>query len=208
MKKFFSFVLIGTLFLFISFSPLKAQSCNSGTKVVSDIWDKTYSVAILVGCIPANALAATVSYAGCVATTNFINTVTTKLIQFWNANANNSWATIGPRQLKLNKNLTGNLVGTGGRLFVSFPVFNKNSIKVTIDETGGRGKTSVVVCKVNQNKQHTKVATKWFNDTNQRKNKTNEHREVIVNGVKNHIITVHLDGKSVGNTFKYKVRAN
>ena len=92
-------------------------------------------------------------------------------------------------------------------MFVSFPVFNKNSVKITIDETAGKGKASVTVCKVNKNNQHTNIATKWFNTDKKAKKKKNEKRTVIVNGAKEHIILVHLDGKSVGNSFSYKIKA-
>lgn len=193
--------------LFSVTSQSHAQNCNSAASVAADIWGKVHNVAIQGGCVAAQA-AGYINYAACYNTASKINDLTNKLVQFWNAKVNNSWATIGPRRLTLNQNHTGTLVSTGGRKFVSFPVLNKNSVTITINETGGKGKTSVTVCKINANNQKTNIGTKWFNDTKKKKKKSNEKHTFTVNGAKNRIITVHMDGKSVGNTFKYKLRAN
>lgn len=207
MKYLTPVLLVVVMLLSLTVKQSYAQNCNSAASVAADIWGKVHNVAIQGGCAAAQA-AGYVDYASCFNTATKINDLTGKLVQFWNSKVNNSWATIGPRRLNLNQNLTGTIVSTGGRKFVSFPILNKNSVRITIDETGGKGKTSVTVCKINKNNQKTNVGTKWFNDTSQKKKKTNEKRTFTVNGAKNQIITVHMDGKSVGNTFKYKLRAN
>ncbi len=195
--------------LFSVSSQSHAQNCNSAASVVADIWTKVHDVAIEIGCGGARAMTAgNLNYSLCFNTAGKLNDLTGNLVQFWNSQVNNSWATVGPRRLDLNQNHTGTLVSTGGRKFVSLPVLNKNSITVTIDETGGKGKTSVTVCKINKNNQKTNIGTKWFNDSKQKKKKSNEKQTFTVNGAKDHIVTVHMDGKSVGNTFKYKLRAN
>ncbi len=180
------------------FSPAAAhaQACSSASKVTSDIWDevdqfvKAYPCSSPVDCsIKQGAL------------------LTDKLIKFWNRMASGGWGRIGPRRLEFNRNLTGTLVGTGGRMFVSFPA-PATPVTITIDETGGEGRASVVVCKVDEKNGRTTVDTKWFNDTNERQRKSDEHRSVEVRGVRGDVITVHLDGKSVTRSFSYRIRAS
>ncbi len=214
MKNFTSLFLTLLLLLSVSISSSQAQSCNSAASVVSDIFNKVHDLVVANGCVTGSDAAATrtrnnygQNYFVCFNTASQINELQNQLVLFWNSKVNNSWATIGPRRLDLNQNHTGTLVSTGGRKFVSLPILDKNSITVTIDETSGKGKASVVVCKVNQNNQYTKVATKWFNDSKQKKMNKSEKQTVTVNGAKNHIIVVHLDGKSVANTFGYKLKA-
>jgi hypothetical protein len=206
MKYLISLTLAVALLLSIS-NQSQAQNCNSAASVVADIWSKVHDVAIQGGCIAADA-AGYVNYDACFNTVTKINDLTGKLVTFWNSKVNNSWATIGPRKLDLNQWHTGNIVGTTGRKFVSFPVLNANSITVTIEETGGKGKTSATVCKINAAGIKTNIGTQWFNDDQAAKNKSNEINTFTINGAKNQIITIHLDGKSVGNSFNYKLKAN
>lgn len=173
-----------------------AQSCDSAAKVTSDIWDEVDTFVKIYPCV---------TVVDCVVKKGSL--LTDKLTSFWNAAAGNSWARIGPRKLPFGSTLEGTLVGTGGRMYISFPA-SETPITVTITETDGKGKASVVICKVDEKNRRTKVATRWFNDTSARKKETREKRSVTVKGVKGEIITVHLDGKSVGNTFGYKIKAS
>ena len=173
-----------------------AQSCASASKVTSDIWNevdqfvRAYPCSSPVDCsIKQGAL------------------LTDKLIKFWNKMASGGWGRIGPRRLEFNRNLTGTLVGTGGRMFVSFPA-PATPVTITIDETGGEGRASVVVCKVEEKNGRSTVDTKWFNDTDERQRKSDEHRSIEVRGVAGDIITIHLAGKSVTRRFSYRIRAS
>jgi hypothetical protein len=198
-------ILVVVLLLAIVPSITYAQSCTSAAQVVADVWEKAGEVAMAIGCGVAT-VAGGVDFSTCYASANFLSELTSTLIGWWNSVVDNSWATIGPRLLELNTDLDGKLVSTSGRMFVSLPIAT-DKITVTIDERDGKAKTSVVVCKHDKKGNATQVATKWFNDTNDKQKKTDEHREVVVTGAKDHIISVHLDAKSVANTFSYTVRA-
>ena len=198
MKKYWLVLLAAALLATIPVTA-EAQSCDSASKVTSDIWDeidqfvKAYPCTGTVDClIQRGAL------------------LTDTLISFWNSQADDGWGKIGPRDLEFDKNYTGTLRSTSGRMFITPVPASATPVTITIDETDGKAKTSVVVCKVDENNVRTKVATKWFNDTSERKKKKkpNEHRSVEVKGVKGDIVTVHFDAKSWTNEFSYKIRAS
>lgn len=173
-----------------------AQSCNSAAQVTADlwnIWDDFYD-----DICSRNEWNCLIAHE---------QQIKDNTIQQWNQLVGSSWATIGPRRLDFNRNHTGTIVGTAGRMFVSLQSFS-TPVTITIDETGGRGKTSVVVCRVDSQNRRTQIATRWFNDTNARKNKSDERRTVRVDNAQGRIVTVHFDGKSVGNSFSYRIRAS
>ena len=91
-------------------------------------------------------------------------------------------------------------------MYISCVPSNKKTLTVDIQELDGKGKASFVVCKVDRRGNYTKLRTGWFNDTSDRKKKKDEKRSFTISGVQGHIISIHFDGKSVGNTFQYKVR--
>lgn len=188
--------LFASLLILISGDQARAQSCDSASKVTADIWDE---VDAFVKAYPCSNVADCAVKQGAL--------MTDKLTRFWNGMVGNSWARIGPRRLPFGETLTGTLVGTGGRMFVSFPAA-QTPITVTIEETHGEGKASVVICKVNDRNKRTKVATKWFNDTKDRRRDGRERRSVSVKGAKGDIITIHLDGKSATKKFGYTIRTS
>ncbi|MHC4106424.1 MAG: hypothetical protein ACYSR9_15900 [Planctomycetota bacterium] len=211
MKK-LTIATFAAVLLFTAVNQSYAQNCNSAASVVADIWGKVHEVSYQAGCrivtevvtlgngsaredsrsgsvTLSNPVDAVSNYSDCFDTVAKLSNLNSKLVTFWNSKVNNSWATIGPRRLTMEDNHTGNLVGTGGRKFVTFPLFDRNSVTITIDETGGKGKTSVTVCKIDADNQKTNIGTKWFNDTKDRKKKRSEKR-------------------SFTDTFKYTLRAN
>jgi hypothetical protein len=192
-----------------------AQSCQSATKVAADIYDKVGTEAIALGCS-----AVKVALAGegdtfdqkdlleCYKDASFYSGLTKSLTGWWNSQvAKNAWATIGPRRLTLNTNLDGTLVATTGRQFVSFPMESDN-LTITTSERDGRAKTSLVVCKHFPDGKWSELSTRWFNDTNDQQRNDNEVEKVVLTGVKGYEISIHLDAKSVANTFAYTVRAS
>lgn len=172
-----------------------AQSCQSASKVTSDIWGEVDDFVKMYPCVSA---------VDCAVKKGSL--MTDRLIKFWNTMSGNGWSRIGPRRLDFDKKLEGTIAGTGGRMFVSLPS-SASPVTLTIRERDGKGKVSVVVCKVDAKNRRTKVATLWFNDNKKRKNNAKEKRTVKVKGVKGDIITVHFDGKSVSNKFSYTLTA-
>lgn len=189
------------LLLGLSFTnQVQAQGCKSATVIVKDIFNNYGKILATVGCTLANQTA-------CLDNAQKYAEMTTKMIAEWNKKSKTtSWATIGPRRLDFKKDHIGKIVSTGGRMFISPIPSNKNQLTVSINELDGKGKTSVVICKVDKNNNYFPLATKWFNDTSDRKSKKNEKRNFTISGVKGYLISIHFDGKSVGNTFQYKLK--
>jgi len=183
-------------------------SCGSVASVTADIWEEAGDVALSIGCgVAVVASKGTVDFTQCYDSSKKASEFIKNMPGFWNTVADDSWAKIGPRQLTFNKNIKGTLFGTGGRVFVSPYPIGSDKVTITIDERDGKGKASVVVCKVDKKNNFTTIATKWFNDSRDRKKKKNEHRAIVVNGARDHVLTVHFDGKSVANKFAYTLRA-
>ena len=186
----------------------QAQSCQSGTKVASDIFAKVGTHAVAAGCS-----AIKIALAGegekydqndlleCYKDASFYTGLSASLTAWWNTQvAHNAWPTLGPRLLEMDKNLDGKLIGTSGRMFISFPMKN-DKVTISISERDGKAKTSVVVCKHDPEGKWTQLATRWFNNTNDLQRRTNEEHNIELSGVKGYEISVHADAKSVTNTF-------
>lgn len=107
------------------------------------------------------------------------------------------------KTLKLNKKVSGMVKEKNELTFISPVVVNKNKGSIMINETGGQGKTSVTICKVDKKGNTTNVVTKWFNDTEAKVKKTNESQSINLKDIKGYKIVVQFDGKSVGNTFQF-----
>lgn len=116
------------------------------------------------------------------------------------------WATIGPRNLALGVRETGRIVSTTGRMFIMRVPSIHNSLSLRINETAGKGKTSVVVCTMDANFNINNVATRWFNKNSSAKNNKSESRTINIPNAYGKLVLVHFDGKSVGNTFSYNIK--
>lgn len=189
--------------LFYSFGfsyGIQAQGCKSATAIVTDIFNNYGQVLAKFGC-------SLTKQDQCLNTVSTYSKMTTDMVKYWNSRSGTTaWATIGPRMLEYNTNYTGKIVSTGGRMFISVIPSNKKELEVSIEELDGKGKVSVVICKIDKNGTYMPLATKWFNDNSDRKSNKREKRNFTVKGVKGHLISVHFDGKSATNTFQYKIK--
>jgi hypothetical protein len=193
MRVFFSFLILFGLCL-----SANAQSCKSAPSVVSDLNKEVMRVLKTRGCNPGN-------FPSCLTNPGTYAHLTSQMVKFWNRKAN-SWSRIGPRRLNFDNWEQGRIVSTGGRMYISPVPSNKNTLQVNINELDGKGKTSYVICKVDRNGRYTKLKTGWFNEINSQKSNKRETRSHTISGVKGYLVTIHFDGKSVGNSFQYKVR--
>ncbi len=193
MRYFFS-----TLLLLCCVGFATAQSCQSAPSVISDLNSEINKVLKDKGCSPA-------SFPNCLANPATYTHLTSKMVQYWNQRSS-AWSTIGPRRLDFGSWEEGRIVSTGGRMYLSCVPSNKNSMTVNINELDGKGKTSYVICKIDKNGNYTKLHTGWFNEINSQQSNKSETRSHQLNNVNGYIISIHFDGKSVGNTFQYKVR--
>ncbi|MEM9928861.1 MAG: hypothetical protein AAF840_03490 [Bacteroidota bacterium] len=194
-------ILFTSLLLFIGLGIASAQSCKSAPSVVSDLNRKIANVLKAQGC----ALTNTNTFNQCMNDPGLYSRLKSQLFPYFNSRRNN-WSSIGPRRLDFGTYHEGRIVSTGGRMYISAVPSNKNSMVIDIKELDGKGKTSYVVCKVDRKGRYTKLKTGWINEVNSQKSNKRETRRHTLTGVKGYIISVHFDGKSVGNSFKYKVR--
>lgn len=119
------------------------------------------------------------------------------------AGRNSKWQ-IGSRYLGIGANRpteTGTVMGQTSRTFVTHPSENNRAI-ITLEKTGGKAKTSVVVCVINKNGSSRSLPVYTFSNGNGTSTK-----RFTVNNVKDKIIVVSIKNKSVGNKFKYKISA-
>lgn len=185
-------------------STAQATGCKSAASVTADIWDEWGKVIKVVGCAGVATASGGLSYSSCYETANKIDKAVQKMIAFWNKQAGNSWAKIGPRRLDFDVWHEGNIVGTTGRMFVSaYPSPNKR-INVKVKKLDNKGKVEVVVCKVDSNNKYTKVASHVFQPGS---DNIGKEWKVEIKGARDDVISIHIDGKSVAKSFKYKLRA-
>lgn len=186
----------------LSASPARAASCDSATKVVSDIWSQYDVVVKAAGCaVVIVASNGSVQPNVCLDAADKAAKVAEDMVAYWNRMANNSWATIGPRELEMGKTLKGKLVSTGGRVFVSTQPLDEDRVDLKIEKTDGKAKTSVTVCK-----DYRGSKTKLWDFTIENGKQLGTWNRTLT-GMKGRVLTVHLDAKSVANTMSYELRA-
>ena len=194
-------LLLSSLCFLFCLGTMSAQSCKSAPSVVADLNGKITKVLKAQGCALSNPR----NFNKCMMNAAMYGTLKTEMNSYFNSRSR-SWAKIGPRRLDFGKYNEGRIVSTGGRMYISAVPSNKTSLTIDIKELDGKGKVSYVVCKVDRNGRYTKLKTGWINEINSQKSNKRETRRHTLTNVQGYLITVHVDGKSVGNTFQYKVR--
>lgn len=194
-------LLLSSFLLLFFLGAMNAQSCKSAPSVVSDLNKKITNVLKAQGC----ALTNPKSFNKCMADPGMYARLKTEMNRYFSSRAN-SWSKIGPRRLDFGTYHQGRIVSSGGRMYISALPFNKKTLTIDIKELDGKGKVSYVICKVDRYGRYTKLKTGWINEINSQKSNKRETRRHTLNNVQGHLISVHFDGKSVGNTFQYKVR--
>jgi len=170
----------------LSFSTAQAQTpqCSSAASAVAAMWN-SYGVW---------SPDVTVQAYGVLAT---------DAIRKWNQQAGSSWASIGPRNLSLkNRSSNGTILGQTNRTFVTVPS-RANTIKITIRKTDGRAKTGVTICTQSKNGTRRTVKSYTFNNSKQAASKV-----FTIPNAKGKVISVNMRNYSVGNKFKYTIKAS
>lgn len=121
----------------------------------------------------------------------------------WNKIAKNSWATIGPRSLRYGEGnrQTGTIMGKTTRTFV-MPPTRKGNATITLKKIDGRAKTGVTICTQTKNGSRRTIHSYTFNNSNAPKTKT-----FSIPNSANKVVTVTIKNYSVGNKFKYSIKA-
>jgi hypothetical protein len=195
--------------------PARADSCESGTKVATVVWEQWGQEIKQGGCITYAAVASILSggvtvagstavYAQCYATITAYEEIAQKMISKWNSKVGNTWAHLGPRPLERNTTLKGTLQSTAGRLFVTpapMPA-NIDEVELKLKKTGGKGKVTVTVCKISANGKAEQLWSFTIEKGDENEDKTWSRSFKNLDG---YVLTLHLDGKSLAKEMAYEV---
>lgn len=198
-------------------SPAKAADCESGTQMALAIWKEWGDQMKKGGCFTATAVATVLTegataagavgmYQTCYDTLTKFEEITKKVIPKWNSLVGNTWATLGPRALTLNTALSGTLVSTGGRVFLTAAPLPANTDEVTLKlkKTGGKGKTSVAVCKVSAHGHADQIWSFTIDAGDDNEDQTWSRTFQNMDG---YVLCVHLDCQSVAKKMAYELTA-
>lgn len=135
---------------------------------------------------------------------SWVLTMNHVLLNYWNKQVDNNWATIGPRKLTTDETHTGRLVSTTGRLFITPTMLYTDSVTLEIKKVEGKARTEVTACVYEPGGDRFIV---WdFTIPKGKKNKGYVWTKTL-NGVGGKILSVHLKSKSGTNTLKYELKA-
>lgn len=184
----------------------QAQDCGKGHKILKQLQVQVEKIADEIGCTYVQAQTGVpkpLCKIGAGLTHKAEKALNEKLRKAWRKLAKNSWATIGPRELRWGRKEKGKLVGTGGRMFVASLPASKRKVKITVRKTGGKGKAGVAICAISPGSgDGVRLAKRVFD-----KGKGTEKWTYTVDNAFGKNLMVHFDGKSVARSFSYTVEA-
>lgn len=185
----------------------RAENCRSTAQVVGDIYKKWGDVIIATGCVTGVVIAtggvALPATLKCVDNADKYAKAVEEMIKFFNSAANNGRWTIGPRRIEYGNTQTGTLISTGSRVFIAPAPLDKDSVTFKVKKVDGKAKMDVVICKIDEKGNFTKLAEFVFD-----KGEDNNGQEITktVTGVKGHLVQIRLDADSVVRKFEYTLR--
>lgn len=196
-----------------------AHSCESAVSAITNLYNKYGDVAGKIGCTvggvavgiatenPATALK---TIQTCLETKDKVEkAIKDAEAEYESVIGKTSSLTIGPRLLPLDSWQSGTIISTGERLFLTAAPMPTDDPVLKIRELDGKGKVSVTVCSFTVGtggKADTKKIKDFFvNETDKEQRDKSQSFDITLSGVENRWISVHLDGKSLANTFKYKL---
>lgn len=184
------------------------SNCQPVHEIVGELWNAYSSTAESLGVAIGTAAGQPALVAGIVDAAGKAREVSEAMVSFWNSNiAKNSWATIGPRRLDFNTTLKGKLVSTGGRWFVCPEVSIHDRIRIEVWERSGKAKTEISFHLMNPASGTCRDEGNYLlNEDRDEKKDTRQHITRVISNAKGQVALVHLDAKSVANTFEYEVR--
>ncbi|HET8819552.1 MAG TPA: hypothetical protein VFM73_08425 [Xanthomonadaceae bacterium] len=191
-------------------TPAHAASCDSAAHIAADLWNEYGKDAMQLGCTVAGA-ATTVATSGasgdpaatsdaCLDNATKREQMVRRMIATWNRLASNRWATLGPRQLLLDVDHEGTVVGPGTRLFVTPAPLHAEAIDLAFRKEDFRGAVEVTVCSyaAGGHKARRMNFTVAPGDGNIGKRWLKR-----IEGVKGQLLSVHIVGKSVARKLRY-----
>jgi hypothetical protein len=201
MKSLVVSVLI-VVFLTLSSSVAIAQDCGKARVVLKAIMKAAKKVIDEVGCRYLQAQTGTpviVCKKGQDVIGAFKKKMRDAMKKFWKKMVKNSWATIGPRDLKWKKSHKGTIVGRTARMFVAQGPNNKKTRKFVVRKRGGKAKTGVAICVQDMITGKFKRLKKHIF----KKGTGGKSFSYTVKNAVGKIFMVHFAGKSVAKKFQY-----
>jgi hypothetical protein len=184
------------------------SKCQPAHKIVGEIWEAYGPAITQAGVVIGSAAGQPALMAALVAAGEVAAEVTKDMVSFWNSKiASNSWATIGPRRLDFGTKLEGKLLSTGGRYFICPELSRHETIRIEVWEEKGKAKTEVSFHLMNPKTGECRDEGNYlFNDNNDEKKNERQHVSKTISNALGFLPIVHLDAKSVANSFEYTVR--
>lgn len=173
-------IILSIIILLLSCSNTYAQNCNAGARIAQKAWQETGKWTNPVSLIPF--------------TTHFKIKKTV-----WNAIVGNSSATWGPRNIDLDTPEHGTVHGGTKRTFVTDPLFYENAT-ITLNKTGGRGRTVVLVCTHDDRGNSEGVREYTFVNSGLNSSKT-----FNIPNVRGKIVSIAISCKTSLRSFSYNV---
>jgi hypothetical protein len=183
------------------------KDCRSSAEFMGDLWQGMDSV-LLVAC----ASAATVyeqnttigeKFRKCTSANEAITPFATftygqsvtRAVQYFNRLANNSWATLGPRDLTFGQQLSGTVVFPGNRKFVSVVPSRSDAVALSINELDGKARVEVAVCRRDESGRFSRlVAPTTFNYNEVSSNRA-QNETFVIGGVRDKFLAVVLTSR-------------
>jgi hypothetical protein len=171
-------------------APAHAQSkCNSASKVTSAIWAKYDTELKKVGCKKGGEKCSK------------MEAVVREMVSFWNQQAGNGWATIGPREILFEGKLSGRIVAGGERVFVTkLPLVDADTVTVEVEKEGGKAPAIVSISLVDEQGRCVEGNEVSFDGGSGRGN----IKRLSISGARDRVVVIKVDAKQ-GKAFEYQL---
>ena len=181
--------------------------CRSSAEFMGDLWQGMDSV-LLVAC----ASAATVyeqnttigeKFRKCTSANEAITPFATftygqsvtRAVQYFNRLANNSWATLGPRDLTFGQQLSGTVVFPGNRKFVSVVPSRSDAVALSINELDGKARVEVAVCRRDETGRFSRLVAPITFNYNEVSSNRAQNETFVIGGVRDKFLAVVLTSR-------------
>ncbi|MDF1581405.1 MAG: PASTA domain-containing protein [Desulfuromonadales bacterium] len=184
-------------------TPIEDGSCRSWYAIAVDITAEAQRIAKELGCA---AVQPPAMWQACIKHIDKIgkwNAYNLQLKKRWNRLVKKtSWAAIGPRDLTFGKTHNGRIIGTTGRMFITPVPILDETIKIKLNKKAGKSRTSVTVCSYMPGGDR---INEWNFESPGGNDNKGQSWEKDLTGMEGKLLSIHLDGKSVADTFQYSI---
>lgn len=195
-------------------SSAHAGNCQSAYNQASEFWQDVEPILQVAGCSTARIVATASGEVAiakalkdCEKLLGGMAKVRQGIVKGYNDNTHN-WSKVGKRPLISGETAEGTIVSTAGRMFVAVDSIASKKVKIEVKERDGKNKTSVTYCVRNSNGDLLRRDEHVFNNSKAAKKNTGEIHTAKFDIKPGEMVLVHLDGKSVANKFKYKIKSS